>query len=223
MAALLLAATLGVYFYEPADRQRRERSETRSELESTIAKASTYYEFGHYERAVESYELAIERGMQDALEWFQYAHAVELSGSADLRSYVTAYGLLLEQHPGHDYVRETEAILAQHSHELDYELLTAGEMETGTLVELTGTVSRVVWGRVETTQDTLIVATRENEWIGHSGDEIMVQVPRHRRYRPGDTLSIVGFYVGWCTRSVGTGPSREYPCVEAAGARLVSP
>jgi hypothetical protein len=103
-----------------------------------------------------------------------------------------------------------------------YSEAQAAEYETGTLVRLVGTVSRVVWGRVESHSDTLYVATRPDDWLGHVGEEVMVEAPRHRRYEAGDPVDLFGWYEGWTRSDDGTGITREYPHVTAAGAHVLA-
>ena len=222
-AAVMLVATVGLYLWEPDAGTNRFTQDDREQLDAAIAKAATYYEFGHYERAVESYETAIERGMNDALQWYRYAHATELSGGDYLHAYARAYELLLRQESTHEYLAEAEAVLRDEAVDFEFRAFQEGEQPPGTLVALEGTVSRVVWGRVESNTDRLFVATREDDWLGHSGEEILVVVPRHRRFRPGDTVFIAGFYTGRCMQDMGSGVAREYLCLEAAGARLLGP
>ncbi|MFW5690111.1 MAG: hypothetical protein ACOC1U_11120, partial [Spirochaetota bacterium] len=105
-AGVLLMAAGGLYFYEPASRDVRGTENDRAELDAAIAKAATYYEFGHYERAVESYRSAIERGMSSGVEWYRYARSIELAGADDLHEFAHAYALLLAQSPDHEYVAE---------------------------------------------------------------------------------------------------------------------
>ena len=219
----MLAATVGLYLWEPDAQSNRITEDDREQLDAAVAKAATYYEFGHYERAVESYHTAIERGMNDALQWYRYAHATELSGGDYLDAYARAYELLLRQASDHEYLAEAESLLRNEADSFDYAAFQEGEQPPGTLVAVEGTVSRVVWGRVESNRDTLFVATREDEWLGHSGNEVAVEVPRHRRFRPGDTILIIGFYTGRCMQDTESGVAREHLCLEAAGARLLSP
>lgn len=221
VAALMSAATITFYFYDPTASDDQAPEEDRTELESTVSKAATYYEFGHYGRAAETYALAAERGMDGALEWYRYAHSLELSESFDLGTYVAAYQRLLEQAPTHEYTETTEAVLHEHATEFDYEQAVAGAYEEGMLTRLSGTVSRVTWGRVASQTNTLYVATRAHDWLGHMGDEVMVVAPRHRTYQSGHHLAIIGRYEGWITTENGSGPARRYPRVVAAGVRVI--
>ncbi len=219
VAGLALAATVLLYFADftaSGDRVSRADSE---ELESTIARALTYYEFGHHNRAAETYALAVERGMRDARHWYRYAHSRELAAGLDLDLYVHAYQLLLEQSPNHEYVEAVESVINEHARQFDYEEARAGEYDDGSLLRIAGTVSRVIWGRVATGIDTLVVATREDQWMGHSGAEITVRAPRHRRPQTGAQVQILGRYDGLCTVEAQPGVSGEFPCVTAVTVR----
>lgn len=222
VAGAALVVTIGFVFVDPWSGRDQVPQEAREELESTVGKASTYYEFGHFDRAAESYALAIERGMTDALELYRYARSLELASGLDLDAYMEAYRRLLEQTPGHEYLEETQAILMANAVEFAYTAAEEDEIDPDTLVRFAGTIARIEWGRVEANEDLLYVATRPDHWIGHSGDVVRVEAPRHRRFRTGDTITVLGRYEGWCTVSDGAGLSVDYPCVEAAGVRLAS-
>jgi len=222
-AAIMLAVAAVVYFVDPStsDTDATDAAK-RDALETAVARADTYYEFGHYDRAAETYALAVERGMHDGPGWYRYAYARDASGDFSLDTYLAAYRLLLEQAPDHEYLADIESVVGEHSQEFDYEAAGTDALPPGSLVAFTGTISRVRWGRVESGTDTLFVATRSDDWLGHVGDEVRVEAPRTRRYRSGQTLAIVGEYEGWCREDDGAGMTREYPCVAASGVRLLA-
>jgi tetratricopeptide (TPR) repeat protein len=220
VAGVALVVTIVFSFVDPFTAGESIPQQTREELASAVGKAATYYEFGHYERAAESYELAIERGMTDAVEWYRYAHALEMSSGRDLDTYARAYRLLLDQAPAHEYVEEAESVLVAGSQAFIYD--ESEELEPGTLVRFTGTITRVVRGRISSNTDTLYLATRPDEWLGHIGEEVKVQAPRLRGVRAGDAIRVIGRFEGICTTDDGAGLARDYPCVEAAGVRPVA-
>lgn len=192
-----------------------------SDLEATIAKASTYYEFEHYDRAAETYELAVERGMIDALEWYRYAHSLELSEQPSLEVYLTAYRLLLASAPSHDYMVETERIVSQNSVEFSYEAARTGAYSAGMLMAITGSITRIIRGRIVQGTDTLYVDTAPDIWLEHLGDPVRVAAPRSTAYRVGNVVRIIGWFDDWCEVTDDAGTIEEYPCVQAAGVRLV--
>jgi len=214
-AAILLVAAIVLYLIEPADRSRPADREASAELETAIARAETYYEFGHFDRAAETYRLAIERGMDDGEQWYRYAHSLAMAQGLDLRAYLDAYRLLLEQAPDHEYIGEIDAILTEHSVAFDYQAAIARELAPETLVRFSGTINRIVRGRVESGVDTLFVATKRDPWLGHVGDDVRVEAPRLRRYQTGETVTILGAYRGWCTGN-DDGGARDLPCVSAS-------
>ncbi len=218
-AAILLVAAIVLYLVEPADRTRPADREASAELEAAVARAETYYEFGHFDRAAETYRLAIERGMVDGEQWYRYAYSLEVTQALDLQAYLTAYRLLLEQEPNHEYIGDIDAVLAGHSVAFDYQDAIARELAPETLVRFSGTINRIVRGRVESGVDTLFIATKPDDWLGHVGDEVRVEAPRLRRYETGETVTVLGEYQGWCTENDGAGISRDYPCVSASAVR----
>ena len=222
VAGVALIVTIVFIFVDPFATPARESQERREELESTVGKATTYYEFGHFDRAAESYAVAIERGMEDALGWYRYAHSLEITEGIDLEAYLAAYRRLLEQEPRHEYVGNVELILTEYATAFEYDAAVAGDIPEGRLVQFEGTVTKVVWGRIESGMDTLHLATEPDDWLGHVGDEVRVEAPRHRRFRAGDTLSVIGRYEGMCTTDENAGLSRAHPCVRAAAVRVVS-
>ncbi|MFW5689389.1 MAG: hypothetical protein ACOC3H_01820 [bacterium] len=215
-AGLLLATAVVLYFTGPSRGREPGRAHDLSEIESTIAKAATYYEFGHYERAAETYTTAIERGMTSGIEWYRYAHSIELTRGPDLDAYLAAYRLLLEGAPDHEYTARTAALLDAYAESLVYEDAAANAYETGVLVQVGGTVSRVAWGRVEADTSTLFVATRPDDWLGHLGDEVAVETAGRRSFQAGDRVHAFGWYGGWERLPDGAGGGRDYPVVAAA-------
>lgn len=191
-----------------------------SDLEATVAKASTYYEFEHYERAAETYELAAERGMEDALEWYRYAHSLELSSQLSLEIYLKAYQLLIERAPNHDYMVETERIVSENSVEFDYEDARSGAYSAGALVTITGSITRIIRGRIALGTDTLYVDTAPDMWLAHLGDTVRVTAPRSTANRVSNVVRIIGWFDEWCTVTDDAGAVEEFPCVQAAGVRL---
>jgi hypothetical protein len=187
------------------------------ELASTVDKAATYYEFEHYDRAAETYALAVERGMDDAIEWFRYARATERSAGLDLSLYVTAYRLLLQDSPQHEYRYEAERTLSLQALPFSYQDAQAGLIAPGTLLVVTGTIGRVRKGLVQSGVDTLLVDTKPHDWFGYFGDPVRVVAPRHARYQSGDIVQAIGWYDGWCEIDDGAGLSARYPCLIAAG------
>ncbi|TFH06292.1 MAG: hypothetical protein E4H09_00535 [Spirochaetales bacterium] len=192
-------------------------------LTTTVSKAETYFDFEHYERATETFARAAAEGMTDAIAWYQYSRSVELTSGLDIEKYMTAYKLLLEQAPGHEYLSATEQILTGLATPFVYAAAAAGAYEPGQLVTLVGTVTRVVPGRVESRRDVVYLDTRPDSWMTHMGDTVMVDLPRHRRYQVGDTLTILGWFDKYCPVDDGAGLRREYPCIVGAGARLPGP
>lgn len=222
-AVLTLAGTVVLYFVDPGGGETPISRADSVELESTIARALTYYEFGHHNRAAETYALAAERGMREAAHWYRYAHSRDLAEGLDLDLYVRAYQLLLDESPNHEYLQAAEEVINEHTEEFDYSAARAGAYSEGTLLRIGGTVSRVIWGRVATGVDTLVVSTREDRWIGHSGDDIMVRAPRRNRPQAGTRVEILGRYHGLCTKEALPGASGDYPCVTAVTVRLQPP
>ena len=219
-AAILLIATAVLYFVNPSGNRGREPQQRRDELESAVARAATYYEFGHYNRAAETYRIAINRGLQDGVELYRYAYSREIAEELDLDAYLNAYRQLLAQSPEHDYVADIESLLAGHALLFEYEEAREDRIPKDELVRLNGTVARIRRGRIEAGEDTLFVATKPDDWLGHVGSEVRVIAPRVQRYRPGDSLVIIGRYEGWCSEDDGGGISRAYPCVTASGIRV---
>ncbi|MFW5742710.1 MAG: hypothetical protein ACOC2D_05475 [Spirochaetota bacterium] len=222
VAGVALIVTIVFFYVDPFATPARGPQERGEELESMVGKAATYYEFGHFDRAAESYAVAIERGMDDALGWYRYAHSLEMAEGINLEAYLEAYRRLLEQDPRSEYVSNVELILAEYATAFEYDAAIAGDLPEGRLVQLEGTVTKVVWGRVRSGVDTLCLATEPDDWLGHVGNEVRVEAARHRRFCAGDTLSVIGLYEGLCTTDENAGLSRAYPCVSAAAARLVS-
>lgn len=220
-AGALLVATVMLYVINPDESGAAQSREAREELDALTAKAATYYEFGHYVRAADTYREAADLGMADPLEWYRYAHSVDLARGADLALYLRAYGTLLESAPNHEYRAATEQVLLENSVELDYGRARDCEYDAGTLVRFTGTVTDVVPGRVEAHTDRIYAATRPDPWLGHIGDEVVVEMPRHERPRRGTTLTVIGTYVGWREYADGSRIARLYPVVEGIGASVV--
>lgn len=219
-AAILLVAVAVLYLVEPASRSQPAEREASDELEAAVARAETYYEFGHFDRAAETYRLAIERGMDDGEQWYRYAHSLEMARGLDTQAYLDAYRLLLEQAPDHEYIAEIDGVLAEHSVAFDYQTAVARELAPETLVRFSGTINGITRGRIASGTDTLYVATRADDWLGHVGDDVRVEAPRLRRYETGETVTVLGRYEGWCTGNDGAGISRDYPCVSAFAVRL---
>jgi len=153
-AAILLVAAIVLYLIEPEDRSRPADREASAELETAIARAQTYYEFDHFDRAAETYRLAIERGMDDGEQWYRYAYSLEIAEGLDLPAYVTAYSLLLEQAPDHEYLGDIDGVLAEHSVAFDYQSAIDRELAPETLVRFSGTINRIRRGRVASGMDT---------------------------------------------------------------------
>ena len=191
-----------------------------SDLEATMAKASTYYEFEHYERAAETYAMAAERGMVDPVEWYHYAHSLELSSGLNLEIYLTAYRRLLERAPNHEYMVETERIVSENSVEFDYESARSGAYPAGTLVTITGSITRVIRGRIASGTDTLFVDTAPDIWLSYLGNPVLVTAPRSTANRVNNVVRLIGWYDEWCSIDDEAGTAAEYPCVSAAGVRL---
>ncbi|MFW6312801.1 MAG: hypothetical protein ACOC2N_02845 [Spirochaetota bacterium] len=218
-AAVLLVATIAFYLVEPVDRSQPAQREASAELETAITRAETYYEFGHFDRAAETYRLAIERGMDDGEQWYRYAYSLEIAHGIDTEAYLRAYSLLLEQAPDHEYIADIDGALAEHSVAFDYETAAERELAPDTLVRFSGTISRITRGRVKSGTDTLFIATRPDGWLGHVGDEVRVEASRSRRHEAGETVTVVGRYTGWCTEDDDGVGSRDYPCVSASVVR----
>ena len=219
-AGVLLVAAVALYLVRPGGSAGHGVGGQEPQLNSTIARAAAYYEFGHYTQAADTYRLAVERGMSDGTDWYRYAHAHELAYGLDLTLYIAAYGRLLEQMPDDEHVVEIEALLEEHATQFVYEDALAGRYAEGALLRMTATVSSVIWGRVESGLDTYVMATREHRWVGHLGDDVLVRLPRERRFLSGDTLSILGTYDGLCQRPGERNPTRTFPCMTAIGSRI---
>lgn len=219
-AAVLLVAAIVLYLVDPSDRSQPAQDSTSEELETAVARAETYYEFEHFDRAAETYRLAIERGMVDGEQWYRYAYSLEIAQGLDLRAYLNAYRLLLEQAPNHEYIADIDGVLAEHSVAFDYEEAVERELAPDALVRFSGTINRITRGRVSSGMDTLYVATKPDDWLGHVGDDVRVEAPRLRRYQTGETVTVLGEYQGWCTENDGAGIARDYPCVSASAIRM---
>ncbi len=187
------------------------------ELLSTIEKAATYYEFEHYDRAAETYAIAAERGMENGVEWFRFARSVELSAELDLEKYVTAYRLLLQQSPNHEYLAETENVLTAHAAPFTYGQAQGGTHVEGSLVVATGVIFRVRRGRISSGVDVLFVHTKPDRWFTYLGEPLRIVVPNNRNYQSGETITAIGWYDGWSEVSDDAGLSTTYPCLIAAG------
>ena len=222
-AALAVAGTALLYFIGSGGGEAPVSRADSVELESTVARALTYYEFGHHGRAAETYALAVERGMRDAEHWYRYAHSRELAEGLDLDLYVRAYQLLLDESSKHEYLQAAEEVINEHAEAFDYRAARTGAYAEGTLLRVDGTVSRVIWGRVATGVDTIVVSTREDRWIGHRGDDIMVRAPRRHRPQAGTRAQILGKYDGLCTMESQPVASRDLPCLTAVTVRLQPP
>ena len=220
-AGAMLVTAAALYLVVPGGSERQGTGQQQSELESAVARAATYYEFDHFNRAADTYQLAVERGMRDGADWYRYAHAHELAYGLDLALYIAAYQRLLEQSPHDDHVAEIEALFEEHATPFVYEDARAERYAEGTLLQMTATISRVIWGRVESGIDTYVMSTREHRWIGHLGDDVLVKMPRERRFLSGDTLAILGTYDSLCTRPDDRNPTRTYPCITAVDSRII--
>ncbi len=218
-AITLLVTAVALYLVGPRSESQGGRQQ-QSDLTSSVDRAATYYEFGHFNRAADTYQLAAERGMHRGADWVRYAHAHQIAYGLDLGLYIIAYTKLLEQSPNHDSIAEIEALLQEHATGFIYEDARGERYAEGALLELTGTISRVIWGRVATGTDTYVVSTRDHRWIGHVGDEVLIAIPREHRYRSGDTLVVLGTYDGLCRRPDERDPTRTYPCIAAVSSRL---
>ena len=214
VAAVCTALTVAAILVDPTEFGKPQEPD---ELLSTIEKAATYYEFEHYDRAAETYALAAERGMEIGIEWFRYARSVELSSELDLEKYVTAYRLLLQQTPSHDYLDEAETVLSAHAVPFSYVHAQDGTHVEGSLMVVTGAISRVSRGRIESGTDILIVHTQPDTWFGYMGEPIHIVAPKNLNYQSGETITTIGWYDGWCEVSDDAGGSSSYPCLIAAG------
>lgn len=213
-AAVCTALTVVAILVDPTEFGKPEEPD---ELLSTIEKAATYYEFEHYDRAAETYALAVERGMEIGVEWFRYAQSVELSSELDLEKYVTAYRLLLQQTPSHDYLAEAESILSAHAVPFSYAHAQDGTLVEGSLMVATGVVFRVKRGRIESGTDALFVHTKPDAGFGYMGEPIHIVAPKNLNSQSGETITAIGWYDGWCEVSDDAGGSSTYPCLIAAG------
>jgi hypothetical protein len=217
ISAVLVGAALLAILINP---DRTADSEADDEMATTIAKAVTYYDFNHYDRAAETFRSIAEEGMNDPSAWYLYARSVELSSGLDIDLYMTAYEHLLSQGGDSEYLADTEDVLLAYA--VPFEFATAADerYQQGDLVSLTGTVTAITWGRIESGRDLLRVDTRPDDWMGHLGDSVTVDMPRHRRFQVGDTIRVIGWYNGFCS-STDTGQSVTRPCILATGGRLV--
>ena len=221
IAFALVIATVVVALYRPAPRARRAVDD---ELAATIAKAETYYEFGHFDRAAQTYRTAVDRGMEDAGQWARYAEATRLSTGLNVHLYLEAYRRLLAAGAGQDSVSPVEQILAENAAPFVYGDIAGGSAVPGALYRIIGTVSRITWGRVESGMDTLIVETGSpSGWRYRLGDTVAVDMPRHRRYQTGETIEFFALYEGPRAVSNGAGVSRTLPGFAAAGGRVADP
>ena len=223
LSAVALALTLvaiAAYVIKP---DRGQPDADSDELATTVSKAVTYFDFGHYDRAAETFRSAAEEGMNDAAAWYQYARSVELDEGIDLDLYMTAYGLLLRQGGSEEYLCATEELLVGYAIPFDYDSAIAGEYLSGDLVMLIGTVAGVEWGRVQSGRDSVRVDTKPNEWTGHLGETVVVDMPRHRRYQIGDRIRVIGWFDQICPAIDHSGGTTVSPCISAAGARIVAP
>ncbi|TVQ22023.1 MAG: hypothetical protein EA382_12610 [Spirochaetaceae bacterium] len=184
------------------------------DLAATISKAATYFDFEHYQRAADTYRTAIAAGMDDPHEWFRYARALELAGNPDLAVTFQTYTRLLFVSPDHEHTRLLASSLAARAQPFDYRGVAAGSVTRGDLVRIDGTVSMVVWGTVSAQRDTVVVETRPDRWVGHLGDRVVVDMPRLRRLRNGDGVSVIARYDGSCDLPAAGG---TLPCFTAAG------
>lgn len=214
VAAVMTILTAAAIVVDPRDFSKPEPVD---ELTSTIEKAATYYEFEHYDRAAETYAEAAALGMESGQEWFRYARSLEQSSELDLESYLTAYRLLLEQSPGHDFLSRAESILVENAVEFDYDEAVQGAHPEGTLMVATGMIYRVRPGRFDGGVDTLFVDTKTDKWFGYMGNQVRIIAPKRRGYQSGETVRAIGWYDGWCEISDDAGLSTSYPCIIAAG------
>ena len=215
VAAAGTALTVAAILVDPTEFGKPEEPD---ELSSTIEKAATYYEFEHYDRAAETYAIAADRGMDIGIEWFRYARSVELSSELDLEKYVTAYRLLLQQSPNHDYLAEAEKVLTEHAVPFSYEQAQDGTHVEGSLMVMTGAIYRVRRGRIASGVDMLFVHTKPDPWFEYMGAPVRIVAPKHLRYQTGETITAIGWYDGWCEVSDDAGGLSAYPCLIAAGA-----
>ena len=213
-AAAGTALTVAAILVDPTEFGTPEEPD---ELLSTIEKAATYYEFEHYDRAAETYAIAAERGMEIGVEWFRYAQSVELSSELDLEKYVTAYRLLLQQSPNHDYLAEAEKVLTAHATPFSYAQAQDGTHVEGSLMVVTGAIYRVRRGRIDSGVDMLFVHTKPDPWFEYMDEPVRIVAPKHLRHQTGETITAIGWYDGWCEVSDDAGGSSAYPCLIAAG------
>ena len=223
IAVILMGAAIALYLVAPERAERNAAQSAAADLASTVAKANTYFDFGHFARAAETYEEAAAAGMTDGAAWYEYAVSLDESGERDVQVYLLAYQHLNGQNPSHEYMAELELVITEESRVFDYEMAETGELQPGTLVVASGTIARVEWGRVAEGTDTVVVATRPDRWMGHIGHEILSVVPRDRRYPVGEQILIVGWFEDWVEHPDHTGVNRRYPHVRAAGVRRVTP
>ena len=85
------------------------------------------------------------------------------------------------------------------------------------LIVAEGTIYRVRRGRIASGTDVLFVNTKPDEWFGYMGEPVRILAPRNARYQSGDTITVIGWYDGWCDVDDDAGSSTAYPCVIAAG------
>lgn len=213
-AAAVTLLTVAAIVVDPREFGKVEEPD---ELLSTIEKAATYYEFEHYDRAAETYTLAVEGGMESGVEWFRYARSVELSSELDLEKYVTAYRLLLLQTPNHEYLAKADEVLSAHALPFSYARAQDGTLVEGSLVIVTGTIFRVRRGRIDSGVDMLFVHTKTDSWFEFLGEPIRISAPKHLTYQSGDTVTAIGWYDGWREVSDDAGLSLAYPYLIAAG------
>lgn len=213
-AAICSVFTVAAIVVDPADFRSEDAPD---ELESTIEKAATYYEFEHYDRAAETYAVAVDLGMESGVEWYHYARALDLSGQLGLKQYVTAYQLLLRQNPQHEFVAEVESILKKHAVVFRYSDAVDESIAKGTLVVVSGAINRIRHGRIDSGTDVLFVDTSPDKWFGFMGNPIRVVAAKHLRFQSGEQITALGWYDGWCEVSDDAGLTNSYPCVIAAG------
>ena len=146
-------------------------------------------------------------------------HSLEMAEGIDLEAYLTAYRRLLEQEPRHEYVGDIELILTRGTPPRSSTTRRSRGIPRAASCSSPGTVTKVVWGRIESGMDTLHLATEPDDWLGHVGDEVRVEAPRHRRFRAGDTLTVIGRYEGRCTTDENAGLSRATIPASARGRR----